>query len=171
MITRVKTNSREECVLIGNRKLPPALYGKDNASYKHGQTGTKLYWIWAGIMQRCTNENNIAFNRYGGRGIGICEEWRDSFQAFHDWAIANGYRPGASVDRIDNDGDYCPENCRWSDRIAQNNNRRNNILVTRDGRTQTLAEWAREKNLPYKTILARYHRKGDTEDLFRELKK
>lgn len=159
------------CYHKEHASTPPRMSGEENPSYKHGQTGSKLYWIWSGMLQRCTNKNNKGFHLYGGRGIKVCEEWSNGFEAFYKWAMANGYSEGRSIDRIDGRGDYCPENCRWVDATTQSNNRRCNIVITRNGETHTLGEWARIKKLPYKTLLARYYRQGDTEKLFMELKK
>ena len=110
----------------------------------HGGKGTRLYNIWHGIKLRCLNVSDHAYKNYGGRGITICDEWRDSFEAFHDWAIANGYSYDLTIDRIDNDGNYCPDNCRWTTRAEQNRNRRFNHMITYNGQTQTLAEWSRQ---------------------------
>ena len=159
------------CYHKDNYAQPPRMIGRKNPSYKHGGTGTKLYWIWSSMVQRCTNENDKRFQMYGARGITVCDEWLNGFGAFCEWAMMNGYSEGLSIDRIDNDGNYCPENCRWTDSVVQSNNRRNNIMITRNNETHTLSEWARIKKLPYKTILERYYRHGDTEDLLRGLKK
>jgi hypothetical protein len=150
---------------------PPRMTGSKNPSYKHGKSGSKLFGVWASIVQRCTNKNNKAFHMYGARGITVCKEWETDFQAFHDWAIANGYASGLSIDRINNNDGYSPDNCRWVCSLTQNNNKRSNILISRNGETHTLSEWARIKNLPYKAVLARYYRHGDTDNLFKELKK
>lgn len=95
----------------------------------HGFKGTRLYNVWCNIKQRCNNPSYYQFEYYGGRGISICKEWNDSFQAFHDWAIENGYDENAkrgecTIDRIDVNGNYSPDNCRWVSMVVQNRNQR-----------------------------------------------
>lgn len=121
----------------------------------HGENSTHLYWVWSGIIQRCTNPKNKGFPIYGGRGICICDEWRYSFPAFRLWALVNGYEDGLSIDRIDNNGDYCPDNCRWTDRRTQNSNKRNNHRITFNGKTQTVTEWAEELKTSHEVICRR----------------
>lgn len=106
------------------------------------------------MKERCSNPHNKLYKRYGRRGISVCTEWLD-FAAFREWMLANGYRQGLSIDRIDNDGDYCPENCRLVDTATQNRNYSRNHLLTYDGRTQCVQDWAAETGLLPSTILFR----------------
>ena len=127
---------------------------------KHGLEHTRLYGIWSDMRLRCYDEKNIAYHRYGGRGITICDEWKNDVKAFYDWATENGYKDSLTIDRIDNDGNYCPENCRWATVKEQASNRRSNILVTHNGKTQTMKKWANEVGTPYKVVWARMQKLG-----------
>lgn len=108
---------------------------------KHREGKARLYVIWAGMKQRCENANRKDYPKYGGRGISVCEEWHE-YTAFREWAIANGYDDTKSIDRIDNDGKYCPENCRWVGFEAQQVNKNNNSELTINGETKTASEWS-----------------------------
>lgn len=99
------------------------------ANSTHGQSNTRLHRIWAGMKERCCNINAANYKNYGGRGISVCEEWMRDFVAFRDWAVTHGYSDDLSIDRIDVNGNYDPENCRWATAKEQNNNKRNNRLL------------------------------------------
>jgi len=116
----------------------------------HGLSKTRLYNIWGKIIQRCQNKKTINYLNYGGRGITVCDEWKE-FIPFRDWAMANGYQEGLTIDRINNAGDYTPGNCRWVTYKEQAGNTRKNIIVN----GVCLAEYCRKHNLPYNTIRAR----------------
>lgn len=94
------------------------------ASTKHGQSKSPLYQVWSNMKSRCSDPNAKYYPDYGGRGISVCQAWQDSFESFHEWADTNGYAPGLTLDRRDNDKDYGPSNCRWAARTAQQRNRR-----------------------------------------------
>ena len=128
------------------------------AAHTHKQSGTRLYGIWQGIKKRCYNEHDARYHRYGGRGITVCDQWKDDFSAFYKWAIENGYNEQLTIDRIDNNKGYCPENCRWSTNEEQSRNRSTNINITIGNSTRTLTEWCRIFNLNFESIVARYHR-------------
>lgn len=121
----------------------------------------RLYGIWKGIKSRCKNKARNSYKHYGGRGIKVCEEWDKSYAAFERWSLANGYRDDLSIDRIDNDGHYCPENCRWATPAEQSNNTRRNHILEAFGEAHTLAEWSKINNVSYHTIKTRM-RKGVT---------
>ncbi|MBO5663596.1 MAG: hypothetical protein J6V82_04430 [Clostridia bacterium] len=126
----------------------------------HGKTGTKLFGIWCGMRQRCSDVNNRDFQRYGGRGITVCDEWQTDFRPFYNWAIASGYADSLTIDRIDVNGNYEPSNCRWATRKEQANNRRTNIYLTYEGDTFTLAQWAERTGIAGDTLSKRLYRHG-----------
>lgn len=132
-------------------------YGNKN-HYIHGKRKTRLYRIWTNMKTRCINPNDPHFERYGRRGITVCDEWKNDFKAFYDWSMSNGYADDLTIDRIDNNGNYEPSNCRWVTVKEQNQNKRNVILITYDGETHTVTEWARKLNLGHDTIRQRYHK-------------
>lgn len=117
-------------------------------SKRHNGKGTRLYAIWKAVKTRCYNQHFHAFPRYGGRGITMCDEWRDGFPAFRDWALANGYSDELTLDRIDVDKGYGPDNCRWVTYREQANNTRRNVIITVRGETGTVAELCRKHNVP-----------------------
>lgn len=124
---------------------------------KHGASQEKIYRVWRTMKDRCESPTNKSYYLYGGRGIKVCEEWHDS-AVFIAWAKENGYVEGTTLDRIDSNKDYCPENCRWVDRTTQNNNTSRNHMITFNGKTQTMAEWSRETGISYHAIKSRLNK-------------
>lgn len=111
--------------------------------FQHGEKGTRLYSIWAGLWDRCTNPKTPKFSIYGARGVSVTPAWR-TYMPFAQWARANGYQENLQIDRRDTQGDYTPDNCQWVTSQINNNNRRNNRRLTAFGETKTVAEWARD---------------------------
>lgn len=135
----------------------------------HGQSKTRLYNVWGGMIQRCYNINDRAYKNYGGRGIKMCPEWRSDFMAFRKWALESGYDEDApkgqcTLDRIDVNGDYCPENCRWVDMKTQSNNTRHNVNLVYKGETLTLMELAEKCGVPMNTLRMRLLRGWTVKD-------
>jgi hypothetical protein len=131
---------------------------KSLGTYKHGDSKRgaihKLYYVWDAMKRRCICPNNHKYKDYGARGIKVCKEWLD-YVVFKSWALTNGYREGLSIDRIDNDGNYCPENCRWVTNKTQQNNKRTTRYVTVKGITRSVAEWCEIYNLKRKIVTNR----------------
>lgn len=121
----------------------------------HTKKPTKLYNVWNTMRRRCDNKNVKSFSDYGGRGIKVCAEWNESFETFRDWAFESGYKEGLEIDRIDVDGNYSPDNCRWVSRQINANNKRNNHRITINGETKTLGEWCKEYGINRKTVQSR----------------
>ena len=130
-------------------------------STTHGMSHRPEYGIWLHMKDRCQSKSDKGYKLYGARGIKICEHWQ-SFEKFYE---DMGPRPSLkhSLERKDNDGDYCPENCVWATQKEQCNNRRGNVLLELDGRTQTLKQWTEERGLPYPRVYARLKRGGTPE--------
>lgn len=127
---------------------------RKNTALKHGKRYTPTYNIWSGMKDRCNNLNNANYIYYGGRNIQVCKRWLDSFSNFLE---DMGERPTNqhSLDRIDNNGSYTPENCRWATAKEQANNTRNNRYISFDGETKTLSQWADSQNIQKQTISSR----------------
>lgn len=134
----------------------------------HGMYGTRPQKIWTGMIQRCHNPRATWFPRYGGRGIVVCDQWRRSFACF--WTdMGPTYQPGLSIDRIDNDGNYEPENCRWATASAQGHNRGVTVHIDTPRGLLTLREIADAAGIPYATVQARVKRGWRGDDLFAPL--
>lgn len=140
---------RAICLINNRSKSCGCLRNEINAQkyYKHGGIHDRLYHIWSSMKQRCYNPNSRNYNDYGGKGITICEEWLNSYDSFKKWAFENGYDSNAeqfecTIDRIDFNKGYSPDNCRWVSAQIQNNNKRNVISYEYNGETHTLYEWS-----------------------------
>lgn len=134
----------------------------------HGQSKTRLYKIWKGMRKRCNNSNDTVYKFYGGRGIVVCDEWND-FEAFYKWSYENGYDDTAkghecSIDRINSNGPYSPDNCRWVDNNTQHTNTRRNRYITIDGETHILRDWSNISGVSVPTIIRRLQCGWDTKD-------
>src|SRR5690554_4682363 len=114
---------------------------RDGAKCEGDSNGSKLYYAWINMRTRCYNENFIGFEYYGGKGVRVCEEWREDYMAFKKWALANGYKEGLSIDRINVNGNYSPENCRWASDVEQARNKTTTWFIEIDGVKQTAKEW------------------------------
>lgn len=141
------------------------------ANHSHKMSGTRIYWVWVDMKNRCYNCMSTIYDRYGGRGILVCEEWKNDFKAFYDWAISNGYDEKLTIDRIDVNGNYEPSNCRWSTMKEQANNRTTNVKIRIGNVTKTITEWCEIFQVDPKRTLARYGRNGfeSIERLFNDI--
>ena len=132
----------------------------------------RIYSIYDGMRKRCYNKNKDNYKHYGGRGITICDEWLNDFMTFYNWAINNGYQDNLTIDRIDNDGNYEPWNCRWATNEEQVYNKSDTVYITIDDKTKTILEWSRISGLSYSVLWQRYNSLGlkTKEELFKPLK-
>lgn len=131
-------------------------------SRTHGKSHTRLYGIWGSMLKRCRNPNDYHYASYGARGIVVCREW-EQYEAFEQWAMANGYKEGLSIDRIDVYGNYCPENCRWTTNFVQQNNRRVTFYITYKDEKLPLSEWSLRTGISRETLRYRILQGWDTE--------
>ena len=137
----------------------------------HRKTKERLYHVWSSMKGRCCNPNNQAYDSYGGRGIKICDEWKNDYMAFRKWALESGYDENASlkdctIERIDVNGNYEPSNCTWVDAKQQANNRRSNVYITYKGETHNLIEWSEITGIDRRKISTRYKKGYPLEDVF-----
>lgn len=135
---------------------PHQMRGDEKGKYGYG---SKLYYIHFNMKRRCNGVKTPYYKNYGGRGIKYCDEW-EKYENFKKWALESGYEEGLSLDRIDVNGNYYPENCRWISKKEQANNKRQSIMITYNGKTQSLQRWAEESGMRYSTFRARIRSYG-----------
>ena len=143
--------------LVNGSSLSCGCYHRQTAT-THGGTHEKLYHVWRNMRDRCTREKHRSYALYGGRGITVCDEWNNKqsgYSAFRQWSCENGYKEGLTIDRIENDKEYSPTNCRWATRKQQANNTHNNRVITYNGLTKTLSEWGTFTGLGWARIQQR----------------
>lgn len=165
---RCKCDCGNECIvhsssLKSGNTTSCGCYKRENAKKLYStvrQNDKRLYGVWNGIKQRCFNKNSKSYRNYGGRGIKMDREWANNYEAFYNWAIQAGYHSGLEIDRIDNDGDYCKDNCRFVSRDVQASNKRNVKLYTIGKTTQSLPEWCRQYNIDYYLVRQRVFKLG-----------
>lgn len=147
------------CLRVGETKSCGCLHREllSKRSKTHGNSLDPTYTAWAGMHRRCSDQRMA---RYGGRGIRVCDEWSD-FETFRQWSYASGYAKGLSLDRVNNDGNYSPDNCRWATRKTQSRNKCTNVLLTLDGVTKPLVDWATAQGISDITIRGRLRRGWD----------
>lgn len=119
---------------------------------KHNGRHTRLYKIWVGMKNRCNNPNTDCWDNYGGRGIKVCNEWVNNFSEFRDWALDNEYDETLTIDRINVNGNYEPNNCRWVTKAKQTNNKRNNYFIEYNNEKRTISEWAKLRGIKKDTL-------------------
>lgn len=142
-----------------------ALENIKKVNTKHGYRHTRLYNIWCGMKKRCYSTKYEHYDRYGGRGIKVCEEWKNDFVNFKNWALKNGYNDELEIDRVNNNGNYEPNNCKWKSRTMQVRNRSNTIRIEHNGECKTLIEWCKQYEVKYKLAYERYRKKWDFEKI------
>ena len=148
----------------GNSKSCGCLI-KEGIHHTHDKTGTRLYRIWCGMKARCYNKKSEKYNIYGARGIKVCDEWLNDFMSFYDWSMENGYLDNLTIDRIDNDKSYHPNNCRWITNKQQSNNRRNNVHIKYDKYNYNITQWSEILNLSQSTLSHRYNNNYDVTEM------
>lgn len=150
-----------QSALVHKKSVSCGCYQKEvtrNRLTTHNLTGSRLMKIFYNMRTRCNNSKDRRFKDYGGRGIKLCKEWENNFLNFYNWAVNNGYKDGLTIDRIDNDSNYSPENCRWITLEEQSNNKRNSIFITINDITKTLKQWTKFMDWKYNKYYARYMR-------------
>lgn len=142
----------------------------EQSRIKHGMYKSRIYNIYICMKERCYNTKAKSYSDYGGRGIEICDEWigENGFQNFCSWALENGYNEKLTIDRINVNGNYCPENCRWTTHKVQNNNTRRNRIVQYNGESHSVSEWAEITGINRSTLVTRLNKGLPLDDVFKK---
>lgn len=170
--TVLKRGTKRSCGCL-MRESAKIQLEKNAKRITHGGYKERLYTIYAAMIRRCENPHDNRYDKYGGRGIKVCDEWRNDYSAFRSFALENGYDPEGkygqtTIDRIDVNGNYCPENCRFVSQTVQQNNKSNNTWMTYNGKTLTMAQWAKELGISVNTIMSRINYGWSTERILSE---
>ena len=136
---------------------------------KHSLRHTRIYRIWLLMKNRCLNSKYHLFKNYGGRGITICNEWKNDFISFYNWAMKNGYEEHLTIDRINVNGNYEPSNCRWATKLQQQRNTTRLRKITYKNETHCISEWAELLGLKYNTLYYRFRRNNYSEDVLKRI--
>ena len=134
------------------------------SNIKHGLRYSRIYTIWCCIKGRCYNSNNKRYKDYGAKGITMCDEWKSNFMNFYNWSMKNDYAENLTIDRINNNGNYEPTNCRWTDYKTQNDNRSISLSLTYDDKTMSINDWSKLLGVKYNTIRTRYYKGWSVEE-------
>lgn len=138
-------------------------YMESDWNKTHGLAHTRIYKIWSDMKARCSNPKDTHFREYGARGITVCQEWQDDFMTFYNWSMTNGYTNELTLDRIDNNKGYSPNNCKYATRREQANNRRSNHFLTFNNETHSLSDWSRIMGIKYNALRNRIRRNWSIE--------
>lgn len=157
--------------LRSGRIVSCGCYNKEIITKKEPFYKDKLYGILSSMKQRCYNKNDKAYKNYGNRGIKICDEWLNNYLNFKEWALSNGYKEGLWIDRIDNNKNYEPNNCRWATPKEQQNNKRVNVVLTINGQSKNIKEWAEYSGIKHGTLYRRLQLGWNPDDLLKEVNK
>lgn len=150
----------------GRIKSCGCLLKENNTGYKHGLSHSKILRIFQGMLNRCYNKKEKAYKNYGARGITICKEWLNNRLNFYYWAISNGYKDGLTIERIDNNKGYSPDNCKWDTYKQQARNTRRNLIITYKEKSLCLATWCEKLGLDYRLTEGRLRRGWSVERAF-----
>ena len=155
-----------QCKKVFKPKDPRNTFCSHECAYEYRRTipgknieKLRLYRIWSHMIRRCYKQKSNDYKNYGARGIIICDDWKNSFLNFYDWSMCNGYNDTLSIDRIDVNGNYEPDNCRWVTSKIQGNNKRNSVVIEYNGEKHTIAEWAEITKISYHIIWKRFKKR------------